>query len=94
MTCKKSILMTCDVWYVSCSSYNRLRTQHTRACVQQHLRASSSSGIVWVKTMASPHAAGGVAIPSPIGLFECPVNPVLLAAPTLKLNYNDGEGEE
>ena len=44
--------------------------------------------------MASPHAAGGVAIPSPIGLFECPVNPVLLAAPTLKLNYNDGEGEE
>ena len=41
--------------------------------IQQCLRACSSSGIVWVETMASPPAAGDVAIPSRIGLFECPV---------------------
>ena len=46
--------------------------------------------VVWVETMASPPAAGGGAIPSRIGRFECPV---LLAAPTLKPHYDDGEEE-
>ena len=45
----------------------------------------------WVETKASPPAAGGVAIPSRIVLSV--MCPVLLAAPTLKLNYNDG-GED
>ena len=40
--------------------------------------------------MASPPAAGGGATPSRIGLFQCPV---LLAAPTLKPDYNDGDEE-
>ena len=55
---------------------------HCRDKIQhQYLRACSSSGIVlWVETMASLPAAGGVAVPSRIGLFECPVCPVLLAA--------------
>ena len=58
--------------------------------IQQYLCACSSSGIVWVETMASPPAASGGAIPSRIGQFECRV---LLVAPTLKPNYNDGEEE-
>ena len=57
---------------------------------QQYLRACSSSGIAWVKTMASPPAAGDVAIPPRTALFECPV---LLGAPTLKLNHNDRLGD-
>ena len=55
--------------------------------IQQHIRACSS-GIVWVETVASSPAAGGGAIPTRTGRFECPV---LLAAPTVKQNYNDGE---
>ena len=43
--------------------------------------------------MASPPAAGSVGIPSRIGLFERPVYPVLLVAPTLELDYNDGKEE-
>ena len=46
--------------------------------------------LVWVKTIASPPAAGGGVIPSRIGMFEYPV---LLAVPTLKPNYNDDEDE-
>ena len=38
--------------------------------------------VVWVETMASPPAAGGVAIPSRIGIFECPVSRVACCADT------------
>ena len=49
--------------------------------VQQYLCAGSSSGILWVETMASLPAAGGGAIPSRIGRLE---RRSLAAAPALE----------
>ena len=77
---QKRVLLPLDMgvtYQVSIVTTTSWSQDESQTVVHQFLRPFYSSGIVWAEPMASPTAAGGVAIPWRTGPFECAVPWVL-----------------